>query len=291
MGKSSFFVFATATRNEPATARLFSTLFTWTSVQIFRVLGMSCAVFLWNFFLFRNLSKCFRPDLRLRFEGWPGAFSIHLFRIQVQYLESSNAIGRLTEELFLPGWSFFRSLRTFGKPRPRRAWFSPPASTAQPSPPPFPCSRFFMEETDHKPQPCKITDMCGVGALHLELPRISILPTVGIHPDGPRSASLLHLAIRLDWPSALSSSAAARRVPALTAVMSSTPAPARYQKGGGAKCLQVTIHPDPTASFQARFHSNLPPAGSDEQYPAVVMSVRDITLRPIPATENAKAMV
>ena len=68
MGKSSVFVFATATRNEPATARLFSTSFIWTSVQIFRVLGMSCAVFLWNFFLFEDPSKCFRPDQRVRFE-------------------------------------------------------------------------------------------------------------------------------------------------------------------------------------------------------------------------------
>ena len=86
MGTSPFFVFATATRNEPATARLFSISFIWTSVQIFRALGMSCAVFLWtrNFFSFVNLSKCFRPDLRVRFEGWPGVFSIHLFRIQVQ---------------------------------------------------------------------------------------------------------------------------------------------------------------------------------------------------------------
>ena len=41
----------------------------------------SAAVFLWNFFSFGNLSKCFRPDLRVRFEGWPGVFSIHLFRI------------------------------------------------------------------------------------------------------------------------------------------------------------------------------------------------------------------
>ena len=49
--------------------------------------------------------------------------------------------------------------------------------------------------------------------------------------------------------------AAASRVPARTAKMSSTPAPARYLKGGGAKCLQVTNPSRPDASFQARFHT------------------------------------
>ena len=139
MGKSSFFVFATATRNEPATARLFSTSFIWTSVQIFRMLGMSCAMFLSNFFSFGNLSKCFRPDLRLRFEGWPGAFSPHLFRIQVQYLESSCADCRLTAELFLPGRSFFRSAEDLWKaPSPTGVVFTTSIdSSTLPSPVPL----------------------------------------------------------------------------------------------------------------------------------------------------------
>ena len=137
MGKSSVFVFATATRNEPATARLFSILLIWTSVQIFRVLGMSCAVFLWNFFPFGNLSKCFRPDLRLRFEGWPGVFSFHLFRIQVQYLESSNADRRLTAELFLPGRSFFRSAEDLWKaPSPTGVVFTTSTDSYPSYPPP-----------------------------------------------------------------------------------------------------------------------------------------------------------
>ena len=84
---------------------------------------MSWAESFWTFSFWKIFTKCFRQDQPVTTQGRPGVSSFHLFRIQVQYLGSSSADRRLTEELFLPGRSFFRSLRTFGKPRPRRAWF------------------------------------------------------------------------------------------------------------------------------------------------------------------------
>ena len=143
MGKSPFFVFATATRNEPATARLFSISFIWTSVQIFRVLGMSCAVFLWNFFSFENLSKCFRPDQRVRFEGWPGAFFFSFIS------NSSSIFGKLkrhwppNRRTFSPRPEFFQISEDLWKaPSPTGVVFTTSIDSST-LPSPVPLFTFF----------------------------------------------------------------------------------------------------------------------------------------------------
>ena len=159
-------------------------------------------------------------------------------------MESPNAVCRLTDDLFLPGRSFFRSLRTFGKPRLLRAWFfttSIDSSTLS--------SRSLVHAFSWSAisQPCNIAYLCGVGAPHLELPE-SNMPSVGIHPDGPVQLPALTPEFRPVTPS----SAAARRVPAWTAVM--TP---RLDTSGVARVprpvLQVQLtHSDPTSKFSSK---------------------------------------
>ena len=157
MGKSPFFVFTTATRNEPATARLFSISFIWTSVQIFRVLGMSCAVFLWNFFSFENLSKCFRPDQRVRFEGWPGAFFFSFIS------NSSSIFGKLkrhwppNRRTFSPRPEFFQISEDLWKaPSPTGVVFTT-STDSYPSYPPRDSPVWTAASSDQGP-PKNLTD-------------------------------------------------------------------------------------------------------------------------------------
>ena len=134
--KSSFFVFATATRNEAAAAR----------PLVFRIFRLRFKYFecrgcpelsSFGLFLFGRSSRgVFAKINPLQPNGGPAPFSFIHFEFKFNVWKTCVPYATQQPNFFSPAGVFSDQLRTFGKPRPLRVLFSPPAPTATPRTPP-----------------------------------------------------------------------------------------------------------------------------------------------------------
>ena len=140
MRKSSFFVFATATRNvdgDGQALRHFALLYFGAIIS--SAAGVLSRV-LRTFSCLKIFTKRFRQDQLVTTRRRPAGPVSHLFRIQVQFLEVSCAEAAKQQNFFFTAEVFSDQLNKApllrALHRPQRAWFLPPAPTA--TPPHFP---------------------------------------------------------------------------------------------------------------------------------------------------------
>ena len=134
--KSSFFVFATATRNEAVAARPFGIRLFRLRFKYFECRGCPEPSPFGLFLFGRSSRSVFAKINPLQPKGGPAPLSFIYFEFKFNIWKTCVPNAAQQQNFFSPAGVFSDQLRTFGKPRPRRAWFSPPAPTATPRTPP-----------------------------------------------------------------------------------------------------------------------------------------------------------
>ena len=88
----------------------------------------------WNFFSLEDLHEVFSPrSTRYNPRAGPAFPPFHYFEFKFNIWKARTPIAAHSRTFFFTRRSFFpRSAEDLRKPRPLRAWFSPPAPTAPP---------------------------------------------------------------------------------------------------------------------------------------------------------------